>query len=284
MFRIASFAVSILLIPVFASPLRAEGVLEKIKRTGLLEVAIREDAAPFGYRDRANNLQGLCLDLINLLRQQLRQELNLNILSLKVYKSTLNNRFELVGNRSVDLECGPNTIVSNSEKNVDFSAPFFVTGTQFLIKKSERQKINIPRNLINVNIGVLENTTTEQFIEEKFPLAKVQTFRGQTARARGVQALQRGRIDAFASDGILLIGEAVLLDLSMGDQYLLIPQQPLDCSFYGLILPKDDSSWRDFVNRVIETKENRSIFRDWFSVITPYLREVVQACRSNLRP
>ncbi|MDV3000866.1 MAG: Glutamate/aspartate import solute-binding protein [Chroococcopsis gigantea SAG 12.99] len=281
MFKITTIIVSALLTASFILPSQAESVLDKIKRTGLLEVGIRDDAAPFGYRDRYNNLEGVCLDLINLIKEEIKKELSLDIISIKIYQSTLNNRFELVSNKRIDLECAYNTITHKPDANIDFSRPFFITGTQFLVKKLERGKINIYRNLINVNIGVLRDTTTQQFIENRFPLAKVQTFQGQTARSRGIQALQRGRIDAFASDGILLIGEAVLLDLSIGDQYILVPQTPLECSYYGLILPKDDPVWRDFINGVIGTKENRRIFRNWFSIITPYLKQVIQACPVN---
>ena len=46
----------VILSNVFAAlPAKSETVLEKIKRTGLLEVAMREDAIPFGYRDSNNN-------------------------------------------------------------------------------------------------------------------------------------------------------------------------------------------------------------------------------------
>ncbi|MFM7715456.1 MAG: amino acid ABC transporter substrate-binding protein, partial [Microcystis sp.] len=83
----------VILSNVFAAlPAKSEMVLEKIKRTGLLEVAMREDAIPFGYRDSNNNLQGLCLDFIQLLREELKHKLNLQIISVKIYKSTLFNR------------------------------------------------------------------------------------------------------------------------------------------------------------------------------------------------
>ena len=76
-----------------ALPVKAEAVLEKIERTGVLNVAIREDAAPFGYLDSNNNLQGYCLDFFVLLEKQLIKRLERNSLSIKLLKSTANNRF-----------------------------------------------------------------------------------------------------------------------------------------------------------------------------------------------
>lgn len=119
----------VILSNVFATlPAKSETVLEKIKRTGLLEVAMREDAIPFGYRDSNNNLQGLCLDFIQLLREELKHKLNLQIISVKIYKSTLFNRFQLLENKTVDFECGPNSIRKNIPDGVSFSRPFFCDG------------------------------------------------------------------------------------------------------------------------------------------------------------
>jgi len=262
-------------------PAKSETVLEKIKRTGLLEVAMREDAVPFGYRDSDNNLQGLCLDFVQLLRQELKRKLNLEIISIKIYKSTLFNRFQLLENKTVDFECGPNSIRKNIPNNVSFSRPFFVTGTQFLVRRDNPKKLNINSSLEGVNIGVLRDTTTEELLRQKFPLATYQEFQGVTGRLRGMQSLRRQRIDAFASDGILLIGEAVILGLSLEKDYKLIPHHPLNCDYYGFILPANDPQWQNFINEVIVASENRNIFKTWFAEVTSYFIETFQYCRNN---
>jgi polar amino acid transport system substrate-binding protein len=264
------------------APLQAnsETVLEKIKRTGLLEVAIREDAVPFGYRDGNNNLQGLCLDFMQLLREELQQKLNLEIISIKIYKSTLFNRFQLLENKTVDFECGPNSIRKDIPNNVSFSRPFFVTGTQFLVR-SEQKSLNLNSSLEGVNIGVLRDTSTQELLRQKYPLATFQEFQGVTGRLRGLQSLRRQRIDAFASDGILLIGEAIILGFSLGKDYDIIPRNPLNCDYYGLILPKDDSQWQELINSVIIASENRKIFQKWFTEVADYFIETFNYCRNR---
>ncbi len=254
-------------------------VLEEIKRTGVLKVAVREDAVPFGYRDVNNNLSGLCLDLINLLRQQIKTELNQNILSIKLFKSTLSNRFELVEKNIVYLECGPNTISNQLEYKIEFSAPWFVTGTQFLIRQQEgEKKIDVNGSGKNLIIGVLRNTTTQELIVSKYPSATIREFQGVTGRRRGIQALQGGRIDAFASDGILLIGEALFQRLSIGRDYLLVPQSPLTCDSYGLILPQNDSQWRNLVNSIIQSPQSKQIFQEWFGELLPTIEATIDFC------
>ena len=258
-----------------------ETVLERIEKTGLLKVGIREDAVPFGYRDINGDLEGLCLDFIAVLRDKLKQELNKQVIAIKLYKSTLFNRFELVSDRIVDIECGPNTIRELSEYQIQFSTPFFLTGTQLLIEADKAKTIDPDGNLDNVNIGVLKNTTNEQLIAETYPLANLVQFQGVTGRYRGIQALRGDKIDAFASDGILLVGEAIVQDLRLGVDYLLIPNNPIDCEKYGLILPDNDPQWVSFINSLIGTSPARNLYLNWFGDIAKQLESIQSFCRAK---
>ncbi len=256
-------------------------ILEKIEETGLLEVGIREDAVPFGYRDINGNLEGLCLDFIAILREQLKQKLNKQVIAIKLYKSTLFNRFELVSDRIVDLECGPNTIRELTEYQIQFSSPFFLTGTQLLVSKEKAKKINPNGSLENVNIGVLRNTSNEQLMIEKYPLANLVQFQGVTGRYRGIQAVRGGKIDAFASDGILLVGEALTQNIGLGSDYTLVPKNPIDCEEYGLILPDKDPQWLSFIDSVINAVSARKLYRDWFGEIAPQIDAIQSFCEGN---
>lgn len=60
--QLASFLTSSLFFLTLTSSAHAESSLAEIQRTGILSVAIREDAAPLGYLNSNNKLQGYCLD------------------------------------------------------------------------------------------------------------------------------------------------------------------------------------------------------------------------------
>ena len=260
---------------------QAETVLAQIQRTGILKIAIREDAPPFGYLDPGNNLQGYCLDFFTLLEKQLIKNLERNTLSIKLFKSTTNNRFDLVGNGLVDLECGPNTISADTPENTSFSTAFFTTGTQFLIRESDRDRLKLDRDLNQIKLGVIRNTTTEKFITEAYPLATIQRFSGVTARARGIQAVEQGTIDAMVSDGILLRAEARQQELS-ASKYPLIPKTPLTCDRYGMIITKDPQ-WQDFVNSVISSSEAEKLLSSWFKTIFDYDRVTLNSCETTYK-
>jgi polar amino acid transport system substrate-binding protein len=258
-----------------------ETVLQEIERTGLIKLGIRAGAFPFGYKDVDNNFAGICIDLFETVIDEIKKELKRDILAIKLYESNLINRFNLVENRIIHLECGPNTIDPQSTRNIEFSNPFFVTGTQLLIRADNENRINANIDFANLTIGVLRGTTTQQLLAQKYPLANLQEFQGITGRRRGVQAVRQLKIDAFASDSILLIGEATRENLFLGRDYLLVPQEPLDCVYYGFILPKNDPQWRDLVNSAIQAASLPQIFSKWFGEISPEIRKTAEFCRTE---
>lgn len=240
--------------PVVAvKPQTDETVLAEIRRTGVLKIAMRNDSPPFGYIDRQQNLwTGYCSDLADSLGMYLAQELNLNA-GVEVIKlpSTPENRLELVGD-SAHLECGPNTITEDAEAT--FSNTFFVTGTNFLVETDNTTKVDPSSSLEELKIGVLKNTLTEQFVRQNYPQANIVSFSGERGRAEGVRAIATGEIDTFASDGILLAGEVARQNLEP-NKYQLVPEKPLTCDFYGLILPQGDSQWRSMVNNFLSGQQ-----------------------------
>lgn len=254
---------------------KAESTLEKIQRTGVLSLAIREDAAPFGYLGTNNNLQGYCLGFFALLEAQLLEKIERNSLSVKLLKSTSSNRFNLVGSQTVNLECGPNTIRPNIPQNTSFTTGFFVTGVQFLVR--ENNSLELDSDLENVRLGVIEDTSTEEFISQRYPLAIQRRYKGVTARTRGIEAVEQGKIDAMVSDGILLRAEAQRQELSAA-QLPLIPDIPLTCDRYGMIIPAQDPQWQELVNSVIDSPAAAALSDAWFGRLFSYTQQVSKIC------
>ncbi|MCU0533887.1 MAG: amino acid ABC transporter substrate-binding protein [Hydrococcus sp. Prado102] len=258
-----------------------ETVIQEIEQTGLIKLGIREDAFPFGYKDPDNNFRGICLDIFKLIVEKVRQETKREIVAIRLAESTLTNRFELIEDRIIHLECGPNTINAKTNRNVQFSNPFFVTGTQFLISTEDERTIDTNSSLNNLTLGVLRNTATQRLLEDRYPLANLQAFQGITGRRRGVQAVRQNRIDAFASDSILLLGEANIQGLALNRDFLLIPEEPLDCVSYGLIIPNNDPQWRKLVNSIINERQLYPIYRKWFGETAPEIQKIADFCRNS---
>ena len=246
-------------------PMKGESVLEEINRTGILKVGIRGDAIPFGYRSLEGKLEGICFDLVHLIEQEITKKIDRNLISTKLLISSTYNRFDIVDNKVVHLECGPNTIREVEEYQITFSQPFFISGVRFIAKKDLAKKL-VNSQGKNFRIGVLRYTSTEILIKEKFPQAEFEYFQGNKGASRAFQAMTRGQIDAFVDDSILLIGESVAQRFPLGEttEYVLTPDKPLSCEEYGFILPIDNPDWVNLVNSVINSPEILNIYQGWF--------------------
>lgn len=278
----ASFLISSILFLGLATPVKSasqsSGVIERIERTGVLRVAVREDAPPFGYLGSSGNLQGYCLDFFSLLQKQLIKQLQRNTLTIKLFKSSPNSRFSLVENNSVDLECGPNTISEDVSEEINFSQSFFITGTQFLVRQENKDSIDFEQDLAGVRLGVVSNTTNARYIAERYPAAILKRFSGVTAKTRGIEAVKQGRIDAMVSDGILLRAAAQRRQLS-ATKYPLIPEEPLTCDHYGMLIKSEDPQWQDFVNSVISSPEAEQLQNTWFGRLLNYVQTTIDFCQ-----
>ncbi len=233
------------------TPQKEISIVEEIKQTGILRLAYPRNKEPFGYVGEDGYWAGFCSFYSQNLANYLEKKLDLATqLKIVVLPSNLNNRFDLVANGQVHLECGANTIVENNNQ-INFSLPFFVTGTYFLIPKTAVNDFNPNLSLAKSKIGVLKDTSTASFFKQKYPEAQPVYFEGSQGTEDAIAALKNQEISAIIDDGILLESK-LNNDQSLANNYQIVPQLPLVCDFYGLLLPKDDPQWNDLVNQFID--------------------------------
>ncbi|MDY7020539.1 MAG: alpha/beta hydrolase [Cyanobacteriota bacterium] len=258
-------------------PPAKETILDEIKRTGVLKAAMRRDAVPFGYIDEEQNWTGYCAEFLTSLANHLTQELDTSIkVQLIRFPSNIDNRFKIVRDRTVHLECGPNTI-RNNVPGVAFSQSFFITGTQFLVRTQNKAEVQPETGLQNITTGVVKNSSNEQFVKQQYPQARPIYFRGEDAISEAVKAITDNRIEAFANDGILTLGELFRQRLPI-DNYVLVPEKPLTCDFYGLILPNNDIEWQRKVNGFIDSQQAEQVWEGWFTFAFPYVLLNLDSC------
>ena len=249
----------------------AETILEKIKRTGELNVGVRKDAIHFGYVNTQGKWTGYSVDLIRLIHKKLEQELNQPI-KLNLREATIDSRFRIVQRGDVDIVCGATTITQTRLTKVDFSVPFFMTGAQFLVKLKDAPNLDYNGNLTDIPIAFLPGTTTQEIIPQIYPLANWKDIR---SREEGVRKLTQNEVKAVVSDGILLLGEIVQQGGSIGD-FVLLPSQPITRELYGCILPQENTEFKQLVNLTILSPDNRILAKEWFSINSgefPYIIE-----------
>jgi hypothetical protein len=63
-----------------------------------------------------------------------------------------------------------------------------------------------------------------------------------------------------------------------GNPFTLVPEQPLTCDAYGLILPAGDRLWENTVNQIIGSNEARAVWDKWFKTLYPYIYLNIDYC------
>jgi len=256
---------------------RDESILEAIRRTGELKIAMRRDAVPFGYANDEDDWSGYCPSLALSLRDYIRTELQEEIaIELVELPSTLDNRFDLVRDGNVYLECGPNTVREGIE-GIVFSDLIFATGSHLLTTTTNAPNVNPNRGLGGLSIGVLSNSTNEAYLVEQYPEANVVRFTGPTGRVDAIEAVNQGDIDAFLGDDVLTISEVVYQNRPV-DNLTLVPELPLTCEYYGLALPADDPEWVNTVNAFLKTEAGSGIWQERLGAYATYALDTLSYC------
>jgi polar amino acid transport system substrate-binding protein len=276
--KLPALGLSILLILTSQLPLFAGQVLDKIKQTGVIKAGYRKDTVPFGFVDEKGKLVGYSLDILELIRQETEKQLGKPI-KLELIEITPSNRFELIKNRSLDLECGSTTVTWEREQFVDFSVSYFASGTQMIVNSSSGlANVN---SLKGINIAIIPNTTNETAMKK---FARGANLIPVKSEEEGWQKLQKGEINGFAGDGILLQG--LRKNAANPNDYEIVPEFPYMIESYACTLPEDESQWRGLVNYsivkfmqgvVTDTPSAVDIYERWFGVNgeTPYPLETM---------
>lgn len=244
----------------------AEMVLQKINRAGKFTAGTRTESIPFAYMNDKKEWVGFSVDLIKEIQGRLERNFAKKI-ALELKAVTPENRFQMVADGTVDIECGSTTYTRSRDETVDFSINFFFASAQLLIKADG--PIKAPKDIPGKRIGVARGTTTEKIVRTKLPQVNVVLVQDH---GEGFQALQDGKIDAYASDGILLAGLA--LKSPKPDVFGIVGAFSFEP--YSCILPENDSKWRDFVNHtfmeLIEDGTYFAIYDKWFGKngVVPY--------------
>ena len=244
----------------------AQDVLQKIEQTGKVTMAFREGSVPFGYMDEAGKWVGFGLDLGEEIHQALEQKFGKPI---ELIKKPMNpkTRIPLVANGTVDIGIGSTTITLAREEVVDFSLPYFLTGTRLLVAKGS--PIKDFQDLAGKRVGMGSGSTAnikglDRAVADGIiaPACKKVLFEEHN---KGFLGLQQGKIHAYFTDASILAGMQAKAkqphDWKIVGRYLTY--EP-----YGLLLPPNQGAWRDFVNatliRTIKSGRFQEIYDKWF--------------------
>ncbi len=225
----------------------AEGTLDKVARTGEFVIGFRADSSPLSYENASGQPSGYSVDICQRIAASVNAYFPDKDIKTRFEKITANERISAVVDGKVDIECGSTTITFSRKELVDFSLPTFVTGGSVLSLKSAG--IQSMSDLAGKKIGVAKDTTTvEQLrshLKDNLIDAEIVIVENRDV---GKRQLDRGDIDALASDQIVLIGQIIE---AINPQQYTLSNEIFSYEPYGLVLRRNDADFRLVVNRSI---------------------------------
>lgn len=243
--------------------------LARIAETGVINLGHRESSVPFSYYDDKRQVVGYSQDLMLRVVDEVKAELKLPALTLRLVPVTSQNRIALVQNGTVDLECGSTSNTVERARLVSFSTSIFVVGTRLLVRKGAGVQ-DFP-DLLGRKVVVTAGTTSERLLRawSEQRGGRVQLL---TARDHGdaFRVLQTGRVDALMLDDALLYGERTKAERP--DDWV-VTGKPMSQEAYGCMMRLGDAPFKAVVDRalqrVMRSGEALKIYARWFQQPIP---------------
>ena len=246
-----------------AAPVELTGTLAKVRAARAVTLAYRESSVPFSYLSTRGEPIGysieLCRKLVEAIGDAVGRELQLKWLPV-----TSETRIDAIVSGRADLECGSTTNNLERSRQVAFSPVIFVAGTKLLVRRGS--PIRSYRSLGGKVVVVTAGTTNEAAMREIARRFKID-FQLATARdhADSYAQLEAGKVDAFATDDVLLYG---LVAEHRAQERFEIVGEFLSYDPYGIMYRKGDSQLANVVQRAFhdlaEDGEIERQYKRWF--------------------
>jgi len=247
----------------------ASPTLDRIRDSGSITFAYRDQAAPFSYADRDGRVRGYSTELCTAIAAAIQQALKLPSLKIVWQAVDAAHRLEAVQSGRADAECGTTTITLARMKDVDFSLPIFVDGGSVLVRAKSR--IGKLADLRGRKIAVIAGTTTEEALVAALAVLDAHATLVPVADpAEGSALLAAGKVDGYAGDRIVL---ASLKLRSPASPELVVLGTDFSYEPYGIVLRRDDPDFRLAVNRALVDLYKHGgidpIFQRWLAPLGP---------------
>ena len=240
-----------------------DDTLRNIKATSTLNLGYLESARPFSYIGSDNEPVGYSIDLCRRVATAIQTQLNVS-LKLNWVAVTTENRMKMVEEGKVDIECGTTTASLTRQEKVDFSLMTFIDGGSFLIRSDS--PLHTLSDLAGKRVAVVPGTTTQaaltKFLNEEFVTVQQVPVKDHVD---GRDALEKGTVEAYASDSGILIGLALA---AKDPKRFALAEGLFSYEPYGFMIRRNNPAFRLLVNRALAAQyrsgDSLKIYDRWF--------------------
>lgn len=218
----------------------ADSTMANLSKAGRITIGVKYDQPGIGFKDPATGqLEGFDIEIAKIVAAKM------GIAPEKItFKETISkNREPFLEQGVVDLVIASYSITDSRKEKIDFAGPYYVTGQQLLVRKTDTS-ISGPQTLSGKKVCSVTGSTSIKTVTEKYG-AKPVPFGTYT---ECVQQLLNGSVDAVTTDGAILLGYA-----AQQPDKMKVVGEAFSVEKYGIGLKKGDTAFRTFLNDAIET-------------------------------
>ncbi len=243
---------------------QAGAVIDRIKQSGRIVIAHRESSVPLSYVDANKKPIGYAVDLCHRLADAVKKKLGMPKLEVAYVAVTGSTRIPTIAEGKADLECGSTTNNAERRQKVAFTIPHYITGARYLVRADS--PINELTDFERKKLAITKGTTPLKAIDQanKERLLYI-TIVETPDHAKGVELVEKGEVDGFAMDDVLLYG---LRSERPSPDKLKVVGKFLTIEPLAIMLSKDDADFKrlidDEMKRLITNREAHAIYDKWF--------------------
>jgi glutamate/aspartate transport system substrate-binding protein len=245
----------------------ATPTLDRIRESGAVRLAYREDSIPFSYLDGSKPI-GYTIDICARLVDSLKTSLKRPDLKVQYVPVTAATRLDVIATGKADLECGSTNNSRERREKVAFTIPHYITKGRMLVKANS--PIQQWEDLNGKTVVAARGSTNAELARKLNETGMTMHVVDANDLRSAFAMLADGRAQAFASDDILLSG--MRATAKNPADYRLAGKTQL-VSSYAIMLSKQDAEFKKLIDqamtRLIVDGEVQKLYKKWFQQPIP---------------
>ncbi len=217
--------------------------LSLIEQKGKIVVGVRDDASPFGFRDKNGILVGYDIDLARILAQNILG----NSSAVEFVPVTASNRIMKLNSGEVDCLIATMSITNQRQQILDFSVPYYMAGQAILVRSTS--KATSLRDFEGNKLIIVYGSTSERNLRSNVPEV---TVLGYKTYNDAYKALKSGKAEGIVAD------DTILLNFALNDKSVKLLPKRYSKEPYAIAFRKGQQSARliSKTNYVIENLQS----------------------------
>ena len=217
--------------------------LSRIEQKGKIIVGVRDDASPFGFRDKNGVLVGYDIDLARILAQNILG----NSSAVEFVPVTASNRIMKLNSGEVDCLIATMSITNQRQQILDFSMPYYMAGQAILVRSTS--KATSLRDFEGNKLIIVYGSTSERNLRSNVPEV---TVLGYKTYNDAYKALKSGKAEGIVAD------DTILLNFAFNDKSVKLLPKRYSKEPYAIAFRKGEQSARliSKTNYVIENLQS----------------------------